>query len=323
MFGTKGYARLLTWYLKTDVEIIGYLDTLSPIDNIHYETGDGRIYGGGVSLEDLKSIQFDYIVCAFENVHLGKKVLMDFGIPERKIVGYACSIKSLISYCNEYVHSVTNDEKIPLLFNIEQKKYFPCSMNKPFLLQNIGTDFIRERCLQLFCDEIIKKNVKGSMAEVGVFKGDFASKMNALLPDRKLYLFDTFEGFDEKDWNNDIKNVVGADSNAFNNTNVDMVLEKMHNKEKCIIKKGYFPDTFDLKNEIFCLVSLDADLYNPLYSGLEVFYPLLSKGGYIMIHDYNNFIYDGANKAVNDFCNKYSIPFVPLCDTAGSAIITK
>ena len=33
----------------------------------------------------------------------------------------------------------------------------------------------------------------------GVFRGEFASKINKCFPNSKLYLFDTFEGFDERD----------------------------------------------------------------------------------------------------------------------------
>ena len=40
---------------------------------------------------------------------------------------------------------------------------------------------------------------KGECAEAGVFEGDFAKWINQYFPDRKLYLFDTFEGFDMRD----------------------------------------------------------------------------------------------------------------------------
>ena len=43
------------------------------------------------------------------------------------------------------------------------------------------------------------KNTKLSVAEGGVFRGDFAKYINKVFPDSKLYLFDTFEGFDSRD----------------------------------------------------------------------------------------------------------------------------
>lgn len=38
-----------------------------------------------------------------------------------------------------------------------------------------------------------------SIAEGGVFQGDFAKEINRCFPNNKLFLFDTFEGFDERD----------------------------------------------------------------------------------------------------------------------------
>lgn len=38
-----------------------------------------------------------------------------------------------------------------------------------------------------------------AVAEGGVFQGDFAKVINQCFPKHKLYLFDTFEGFDERD----------------------------------------------------------------------------------------------------------------------------
>jgi O-methyltransferase len=49
--------------------------------------------------------------------------------------------------------------------------------------------------LELVAHEIYENNVIGEVAELGVYRGDFASIINALFPDRKLYLFDTFRGF--------------------------------------------------------------------------------------------------------------------------------
>ena len=86
---------------------------------------------------------------------------------------------------------------------------------------------------------------------------------------------------------------------------------------------GYFPETAKDVTDKFCFVSLDADLFDPIYSGLEFFYPRLSTGGYIFVHDYNNMNYPGANAAVLEFSKKYNIPFVPVCDGWGSAIFAK
>jgi O-methyltransferase len=56
-------------------------------------------------------------------------------------------------------------------------------------------DHIRLSQLELAIHEIKEHDVKGDIAEVGVYKGTFASVMNGAFPNKRLYLFDTFEGF--------------------------------------------------------------------------------------------------------------------------------
>jgi O-methyltransferase len=46
---------------------------------------------------------------------------------------------------------------------------------------------------------IYRNNVSGSVAELGVFEGEFAKHINKQFPERKLYLFDTFDGFSDED----------------------------------------------------------------------------------------------------------------------------
>ena len=110
----------------------------------------------------------------------------------------------------------------------------------------------------------------------------------------------------------------------FLDTNVDYVLGRMPFREKCIVKKGFFPETFDLdSNEKFVFVSLDMDLYQPILDGLRVFYPRLAKGGFMMIHDYNNLGYPRCKEAVDLFCKESGAIVVPLTDFLGSALIVK
>ena len=102
-----------------------------------------------------------------------------------------------------------------------------------------------------------------------------------------------------------------------------------------MIRKGFFPRTIEEaeKNEKFCLVSLDADLYEPILEGLRFFYPRLSQGGYILIHDYNNLdiignqyiTLNGVKKAVKDYEKESGINLckIPISDRNGTLIVTK
>lgn len=84
-----------------------------------------------------------------------------------------------------------------------------------------------------------------------------------------------------------------------------------------------FPETCKGIDDTFALVSLDADLFKPMYEGLKFFYPRMENGGYIILHDYNNKQYKGTKEAVRMYCKEQNINVVPLCDLHGSAVIIK
>lgn len=180
-------------------------------------------------------------------------------------------------------------------------------------------DYVDERIAALKAAVALQKErgIEGAMAEVGVYRGDFARLLNRYFPERKLYLFDTFTGFDARD------NFREDDINDFSNTSVDLVLSRMANKNSCIVKKGYFPDTAAGVEDKFAFVSLDADLYNPILAGLEYFYPRLVKGGYIFIHDFGSYYYTGVRDAVYEYAKQHDIAIVPVLDRCLSVIISK
>lgn len=183
---------------------------------------------------------------------------------------------------------------------------------------------VRLGALRLISKEINKGHIRGAVAELGVYRGEFASEISRLFPDRKIYLFDTFEGFDERDLKIEEEGNYSCNIiEKFDSTGVDIVKHKMPYPGQVLLKKGYFPETAEGIMEEFALVSLDADLYKPTYEGLKFFYPRLSKGGYIILHDYNNSQFRGTGAAVSQFCRENGVFVVPICDLHGSAVILK
>lgn len=158
-------------------------------------------------------------------------------------------------------------------------------------------NYIRISSLEPVAQEIQDRNVPGNVAEVGVFKGEFAKYLNKAFPNRKLYLFDTVEGFNNADLEIELNNKYSTGKQDFKNTTVDEVLSKMVSQSDCVIKKGNFPESLGGLEDKFCFVSLDPDLYKPIINGSEYFYPRLNKGGYIFVHDYNNSHYSGEKSS--------------------------
>jgi O-methyltransferase len=184
-------------------------------------------------------------------------------------------------------------------------------------------DYIRLSTLELVSHEIEGKNLQGSVAELGVYKGKFARYINQYFPERSLYLFDTFVGFDKRDIVGEKQNKYSSGEQDFSDTSIESVLKLMPYPEKCITVKGFFPESAKNVEESFVFVSIDADLYEPIYNGLVFFFPKLVSGGYIFIHDFNNDNYKGSRKAVEQFCMENKINILPLPDSGGSAIIIK
>lgn len=169
-----------------------------------------------------------------------------------------------------------------------------------------------------------KKGIKGDIAELGVYKGNFASVMNRAFPARTLYLFDTFEGFNSSEETADRKLRGLTYKRDFSDTSVEEVMKVMPNPGRCVIRKGFFPQTAEgLEDKQFCFVSIDTDLYDPVLAGLSFFYPRLSCGGFIFVHDYNNDFFPGAKLAVQEFCSNNAVSFVPLTDKYGTAVLAK
>ena len=84
-------------------------------------------------------------------------------------------------------------------------------------------DFVRYTTLELCANEIKTNNINGNIAELGVYKGEFAKRLNQLFPDKKLYLFDTFEGFNAKDINTEKQKSFSNGEQDFSDTSVDLV----------------------------------------------------------------------------------------------------
>lgn len=188
----------------------------------------------------------------------------------------------------------------------------------------------RIRFLEDYAQFCYLHNKEGACAEVGVCRGDFAKEINRVFPDKKVYLFDTFEGFDGRDLQKEqeintnysaLDSWIADGSMDFTNTSVELVKNRMPHKNNVIIKKGFFSETFDLDvEERFLFVNLDTDLYQPIKNGLEIFYPRMVKGGVILVHDYFSML-EGVEKAVEEFLAKNKLSAIPIGDRMSIAII--
>lgn len=126
------------------------------------------------------------------------------------------------------------------------------------------------------------QDVEGDMAEVGVYQGGSALLIHASSSHKTLHGFDTFEGLPElskeDDPNHFRKGYYAASYES---------VRKFLDYPEVKLYKGLFPGTAEVvKDKRFAFVHLDMDLYEPMKAALEFFYPRMSRGGIVVIHDY-------------------------------------
>jgi hypothetical protein len=176
--------------------------------------------------------------------------------------------------------------------------------------------------LSLAFDQIHKEGLKGDFAELGVYQGSTAAVLarHARRLNRQIYLLDTYEGFNQEDFS-------GLDAGrrvAFADTSLEAVRARVGDANATYIK-GYFPQTAEQlpADGRYCLVHIDADLYAPIMSGLEYFYPRLVPGGFLIVHDYGSLVWEGAEKAIDNFFTDKPECVLPVPDSSGSAVIRR
>jgi O-methyltransferase len=179
-------------------------------------------------------------------------------------------------------------------------------------------DPIRYGTVYLALEDVLKNKIPGAFAECGVYQGEMSKFVHEMGPERRLYLFDTFEGFDLKDSNT-------YSDNRFKDTSVDRVMKYIGGSENIIVKKGYFPGSADgIANERFAFVMIDFDKYEPVLAALEIFYNLVNPGGYIFIHDYNSPESDWAcSRALTEFLADKPEKSICIPDSWGTALFRK
>ncbi|MBA2132310.1 TylF/MycF/NovP-related O-methyltransferase [Capillibacterium thermochitinicola] len=334
IFGTgEGSKKALEIIDLEKVQILAYLD--------NNRAKQGTVHNG-VKVENpiaVDKYDYDYIVIASIYNQEITDQLLKMNVQRSKIIqlfqpkpkGVKVLVKEIYEDNMKYIN-ILKDEYLSVYFkNYAICNMIPFDMERNKKLYNYpdylikGIDYVRVSTVELIAREVRERKIEGAIAELGVYKGDFSKLINDLFPDRIFYIFDTFEGFSQKDVEIEkSRNFSQAKAGHLGDTSVEIVVDKLSHKKNVVIKKGYFPQSAtDLADELFSFVSIDVDLYKPTYEGLHFFYPRLSKGGYLLIHDYNNAYYSGVKEAVKQFWRETGINYIPLSDYLGSAVFIK
>lgn len=172
---------------------------------------------------------------------------------------------------------------------------------------------------------IIEKEIDGDFVECGVASGGSCVLMAKTLlklkqTDRKIYLYDTFEGMPrptERDIGIDGINLIefwekhmkkfGKNRHSFS---LDEVKKNMYStgypKKNLIFIKGLVEKTIPkVTPKKISLLRLDTDYYESISHELKHLYPKVVNGGIIILDDYGGFL--GAKDAVDEYFKEKNI----------------
>jgi hypothetical protein len=317
LFGTGSSLRDFLSLLPDDVDVVGLCD------NDLQKRGKKVLGYTVLSPEEVAQHAFDYVVVTARTGEVMREQLVKLGVErERILLFYSTFDKSLREAVNRDMEQLNRHMRLglhPLCLCTMQ--LWPESRLEGSSSED---DFCRQMSMRLAAERINRKEIPGSIAELGVYRGETAAMLNGLFADRTLYLFDTFQGFSQNDLADGEEGKHSqAEAGDFQDTSLELVLSRLPHPEKAVVRKGYFPETVEGLEDRFALVSLDVDLYKPTLSGLEYFYPRLAAGGSIFVHDYNSRRFSGVRKAVDEFTDITGAAVVQIPDLAGTVILPK
>jgi O-methyltransferase len=179
-------------------------------------------------------------------------------------------------------------------------------------------DDVRYATLALAIQRLEQDQIPGAFAEIGVYRGVTSSFIHRQAPERQLYLFDTFEGFPQESLES------GPDT-RFKDTSQQSVAQLIGDTHNIEFRKGFFPETAaGLELKQFALVMLDVDLYQPALDVFSFFYPRITRGGYLFMHDFNSpEANHGISRAAQEFMIDKPELLIEIPDFHGSALFRK
>jgi O-methyltransferase len=173
---------------------------------------------------------------------------------------------------------------------------------------------------------IVSNNIPGDFVECGVWKGGSAMLIAKTLlqlgvTDRKIYLYDTYEGMSEPsakdvDFKDESADKLLNSSDKFDEksmwcySSIDEVKNNLvstnYPAQNLVFIKGKVEDTIpqSIPSKI-SLLRLDTDWYESTYHEFVHLYPLLSLQGVLIIDDYGH--WKGAREATDNYFKENNI----------------
>lgn len=156
-------------------------------------------------------------------------------------------------------------------------------------------DVVRCYVIYQICKQVT--TLFGEIAEVGVYKGGTAKLISVTSPNKKIFIFDTFEGMPETKSGVDLHK-----QGDFNDCSEGEVLSFLSDCNNIVCKKGLFPESAtSIQLLRFSFVHIDVDIYQSVKDCCSFFYSRMVSCGVMLFDDYGFPTCPGAKKAVDEF----------------------
>ena len=139
--------------------------------------------------------------------------------------------------------------------------------------------------------------LKGTVAELGVYRGASTYILSHALPSKTIHVFDTFAGFPKET----VKVEEQHFADGLPTFDRDETLTFLKNLPNVVVYPGVFPGTArSLLDKKFCFAHFDADLYMPTKAFIDFFWPRLVFGGVLLFHDFGWSNTPGVEQALRE-----------------------
>jgi O-methyltransferase len=168
-------------------------------------------------------------------------------------------------------------------------------------------------------DFVETQGVPGAFVECGTWRGGASFLMGLRAPQRRLWMFDSFEGLPPpapidgpaaQRWAHDVDGPDYYDNCRATVEEVKAHALRLGLQDRVEIVKGWFEDTLPTAKERIgpvALLRLDADWYESVRTCLHTLFDLVVPGGFVVIDDYYD--WDGCAIAVHEFLAERRLPY--------------
>jgi len=158
------------------------------------------------------------------------------------------------------------------------------------------SEMVSKKHIEIILENLKKSlSIEGEVVELGCNIGTTSIHIQKALKEtnKKLYVYDSFQGLPEP---TNFDGIIYKKGDC--NSTKKQFIENLKN-DLPIINEGLFSEC-EYPNKI-CFAFFDGDFYSSIMDSFNMVYSKISKGGYILIHDYKFEKLPGVEKACNEF----------------------